>query len=241
MKSLLLTPLLLSGTIAAQEEPDTSPKLAPAEAKRQSSLALGYQEGLRAAQKQMRADDFDKEAFLQGFLLGLKKEKLSIGPEEIRESMGLLQAKLTAREAVTAAKNQEAEKQFFEANREQKGIIETESGLQYRVVAAGEGSPLGSEGLIGKEILVNYRGTLPDGTEFVSSGEITPAKLSLNDLIAGFREALALMKLKSKAVIFIPSGLAYGDQRRSSLIGPNQMLIFEVELVEVRTPSAGGE
>ena len=239
MKSLLLTPLLLSGTLTAQEKPDKAPKLAPAEAKRQSSLALGYHEGVRAAQKQMRAEDFDEKAFLKGFLMGLKKEKLSIGPEEIREAIAQLQAKLTAREAETAVKNLEAGRKFFEANRKQKGIIETESGLQYRVVVAGEGSALGSEGLLGKEILVNYRGTLPDGTEFVSSGEITPAKLSLDDLIAGFREALALMKIKSKAVIFIPSALAYGEQRRSSEIGPNQMLIFEVELVEVREPSVG--
>ena len=234
MRTLLFTPLLFSVSLLAQETDESAKELTPAEATRKSSLVIGHQNGIRAAQSQMLTEDFDKAAFLEGFLMGLERKKLPFSPEEAREAMGQLQDKLTAREAVTAKKNLEAAKKFFEANREQKGVLETESGLQYRIVTPGEGEALGEKGLIGKEILAHYRGTLPDGTEFVSSGELNPALLVLDEIIAGFREALTLMKPKSKVVVFVPSDLAYGDQRRSSEIGPNQMLIFEIELVEIR-------
>jgi len=241
MRTLLLIPLLFSVSLLAQETEEPAPQLDPAEAMRRSSLILGHQDGIRAAQSQMRTEDFDKAAFLKGFLMGLERKKLPFSPEEVREVMGQLQTKLTARETALAEENLKAETDFFEANRQQKGVIETESGLQYRFAEAGEGEPFGAEALAGKEILAHYRGTLPDGTEFVSSGETNPSLIVLDEVIAGFREALALMKPKSKIVIFVPSKLAYGDQRRSSEIGPNQMLIFQIELIEVRDPPATEE
>lgn len=233
MKSLLLIPLLFISMLSARET-EKKPTVSPEEAIRQSSLALGYQEGIRTSQKQMRTEDIDTDAYLEGFMLGLKGQKISLSPEEIREAMTRLQAKVTAREIETAEANLQAAKEFLQANKSQKGIIKNDSGLQYRVVKAGEGEPFGEDGLVGKEILVNFRGTLPDGTEFATSGELTPAIIQLDDVITGFREALLKMRKGDQWVAFVPSELAYGDQRRSSEIGPNQLLIFEIELVEVR-------
>ncbi|MFT6178922.1 MAG: FKBP-type peptidyl-prolyl cis-trans isomerase [Akkermansiaceae bacterium] len=233
MKIFLLTPLFFIGTLSAQEA-EEKPTVSSEEAIRQSSLALGYQEGIRTSRKQMRTEDINTDAYLEGFLRGLKGQKISLSPEEIRDAMTLLQAKITAREIDTAEANLQAAKEFLQAKESKEGIIKNDSGLLYRVVKAGEGEPFGEEGLFGKEILVNYRGTLPDGTEFATSGELTPAIIQLDDVITGFREALLKMRKGDKWVAFVPSELAYGDQRRSSEIGPNQLLIFEIELVEVR-------
>lgn len=238
MRKFFLLPCLLILSLRAQEPAADAEEAAPpaAELTRRASLSLGYQDGIQAAQKQMEVGDFDQSAFLEGFLLGLKREQLPLTPEEIREAMTALQAKLTAREAETAKKNLEESEIFLAINKSKEGVIVSESGLQYRILAPGEGEPLGEEGLQGRDLLVHFRGTLPDGTEFASSGEINPAKIMLDEIITGFREALSKMPLKAKWSICVPSELAYGDQRRSSKIGPNQVLLFEIEFVEALAP-----
>jgi len=97
-----------------------------------------------------------------------------------------------------------------------------------------EGEVYGISGLAKKDIFVNFRGTLPDGTEFAKSNSSAPTKINLDEVVSGFRSALSMMRKGDKWVTFIPANLAYGDQRRSSSIGPNQLLIFEIELVDVR-------
>lgn len=243
MKILLFTPLIFLSHLLAQEtkSEEEAPTITPEESIRQSSLALGYQEGVRTAQQQMLPEDFNPEAYLEGFLAGLKGEKIPLSPEQIREAKVRLQETLTAREAETAKANLEASKAFLAKNETQKGIIKLDSGLQYRVVNEGEGEVYGEEGLIGKEIFANHRGTLPDGTVFAASDEFTPSQVHLEEVISGFREALSLMRKGDRWVVFIPSEMAYGDQRRSSTIGPNQLLIFEIELVDVREPTPPSE
>ncbi len=240
MKILMFTPFIFATALLAQEaDKNEEPSaLSSAESTRQSSLYLGYQEGLRTAQKQMKEEDFHPQAYLEGFLLGLKGEKISLSPDEIREAMTRLQEKLTAREAETAKANLEAGQAFLAANETQKGVIKTNSGLQYRIVKTGEGEVFGEKGLSGKELSVHFRGTLPDGSEFSVSDEFSPSKIQFDEAISGFREALTLMRQGDRWVVFIPSDLAYGDQRRSSKIGPNQLLIFEIELVDVHEPAA---
>ncbi len=242
MTRILLRSILLAIPlgVGAQTE-DSQPKITAEESLRRASLALGYQEGVRAARKQMKAGDIDHTTFLEGFLLGIKGREHPLSPEEIREAMVSLQTKLTAREAATAASNLEAARKYLAANEKKQGIIRCKSGLQYRVKVAGKGEPYGDKELLGKDILVNFRGTLPDGREFASSGEIAPAKIQLDDVIAGFREALGLMPKGAKWTIYVPSELAYGEQRRSSEIGPNQLLIFEIELLDIIAPSPEAE
>lgn len=240
MRKILLGSFFLAGLLGAQTK-EEKPKISAEENTRRSSLALGYQEGIRASRKQMKAEDFDGPAFLEGFLLGIKNEKLALSPEEIREAMSVLQTKLSAREEATAAANLKAGEKFLADNKNKQGVITGKSGLQYRVKDAGEGEPYGIEKLQNSEILVHFRGTLPDGREFASSGEVEPATIRLDDVIPGFREALALMSKGARWTIFVPSDLAYGEQRRSSDIGPNQLLIFDIELVDVSSPDPGEE
>ena len=116
------------------------------------------------------------------------------------------------------------------------GIYEVASGLQYKVMKEGNGAqPKSSD-----TVTVNYRGTLLDGTEFDSSYKRgQPATFAVGGVIKGWTEALQLMKVGSKYQLFIPANLAYGEQGRPG-IPPNSILIFEVELMDVKSPAAGG-
>ena len=238
MKAALIQTLILIGTISAQE-PRESPRPQNKTLLQTASIALGHQEGQRALLKQISPHDIDTSAFLEGFLKGLKGlkgEELEIPTEEILKAMGQLQTRIRAREQETAKANKLAEEQFLAKNSKAKNVIQSENGLQYRIVERGLGEPFGIDGLAAKEILIHYRGTLPDGREFSASNEGVPAKITIDETIPGFRQALEEMPKGAQWVIFIPSALAYRDQRHSNMIGPNQMLIFELTLVDVLTP-----
>lgn len=120
---------------------------------------------------------------------------------------------------------------FLEENGAKEGIVTLPSGLQYRIIKEGSGkSPAGTD-----MVTVHYRGTLIDGTEFDSSYKSgTPVTFRSDNVIAGWKEALPLMKEGGKWELFIPPGLAYGERRASGLIGPNSTLVFEVELISVK-------
>lgn len=124
--------------------------------------------------------------------------------------------------------NLEQSKAFLAENAKKEGVVALDSGLQYRVIKAGEGkSPQATD-----RISVNYRGTLIDGTEFDSSHERgKPASFQLKKVIKGWREALQLMKKGAKWELYIPPGLAYGKRTPNKTIPPNSALIYEVELL----------
>ncbi len=140
------------------------------------------------------------------------------------------QQELEAERTRDAETNLEEGQAFLAQNAEREDVVQTESGLQYRVIEAGEGaSPVATD-----QVTVHYRGTLLNGTEFDSSyarGE--PATFALNQVIPGWTEGVQLMSEGAKYEFFIPANLAYGEQGRPGPIGPNSALIFEVELIEV--------
>jgi len=120
---------------------------------------------------------------------------------------------------------------FLKENAKKEGVKTTPSGLQYKVLKEGEGkSPKATD-----NVRVHYRGTLLNGTEFDSSikrGE--PAEFPLNRVIKGWTEGVQLMKEGAKYQFFIPANLAYGERGTpGGPIGPNETLIFEVELLKV--------
>ena len=119
---------------------------------------------------------------------------------------------------------------YLEENAKRDGVITTASGLQYEVLKQGDGPiPTASN-----TVKVNYRGTLIDGTEFDSSysrGE--PSTFPVSGVIPGWTEALLLMNVGSEYRLVVPPSLAYGEQGAGSVIGPNEVLIFEVELLEI--------
>jgi FKBP-type peptidyl-prolyl cis-trans isomerase len=137
-----------------------------------------------------------------------------------------------AERAVAAEKNRAEGEAFLAANKEKEGVITTESGLQYKVIVEGSGENPTPE----DTVQVHYRGTLIDGTEFDSSyarGE--PAEFQVNRVIAGWTEALQLMSEGAKWELYIPSELAYGPRGAGADIGPDAVLIFEVELLKAKT------
>jgi FKBP-type peptidyl-prolyl cis-trans isomerase len=120
---------------------------------------------------------------------------------------------------------------FLAQNAKKQGITVTDSGLQYEVIQSGEGlSPSRTD-----RVTVHYRGTLVDGREFDSSYKRgKPATFPLNRVITGWTEGLQLMKEGDKWRLFIPSNLGYGSRGAGDLIGLNETLIFEVELLKIQ-------
>lgn len=123
--------------------------------------------------------------------------------------------------------------EYREANRALEGVVETESGVQYSVIESGDqGGELPTDQ---DTVVVHYRGTLIDGTEFDSSyarGE--PATFPLNGIIPGWIEVLQLMRPGDKWSVVIPPELAYGERGAGAQIGPQETLVFEIELLEIK-------
>lgn len=127
--------------------------------------------------------------------------------------------------------NIKAEKDFLAANGQREGVVTTGSGLQYEILEEGTGATPGPT----SQVKVHYRGTLLNGDQFDSSydrGE--PAEFRVNGVIPGWTEALMMMKEGAKWKLYIPSELAYGERGAGGQIKPYSMLIFDVELLEVK-------
>ena len=148
-------------------------------------------------------------------------------PDQANE---LVRQTMQDREAAAGEENLKAGQDFLAANKAEEGVIETASGLQYRVDREGDGdSPDAND-----RVTVHYHGTLIDGTTFDSSYDRgQPATFGLNQVISGWTEGLQTMKKGGQTTFFIPSDLAYGPRATGDVIGANSTLIFKVELLEV--------
>jgi len=136
-----------------------------------------------------------------------------------------------------AAKNKSDGEAFLAANKDKEGVLTLPSGLQYKILKAGDGpKPTASD-----SVVCNYKGTLINGTEFDSSYKRgQPATFGVGQVIKGWTEALQLMPVGSKWQLFIPSSLAYGERGEPrGGIEPNSTLIFEVELLSIQDKTKG--
>jgi UDP-GlcNAc:undecaprenyl-phosphate/decaprenyl-phosphate GlcNAc-1-phosphate transferase len=131
-----------------------------------------------------------------------------------------------------ASDNKKQGEAFLAENTKKEGVVTLPSGLQYKVITAGQGKkPVESD-----TVMCNYRGTFLDGTEFDSSAQAgKPVPFEVKSIIPGIKEALLLMPVGSKWQVVIPSNLAYGDHGAANVIGPNATLIFELELVSIQS------
>ena len=150
----------------------------------------------------------------------------------VAQAMQARQASERAQAAQAATAKGEA---FLKENAAREGVTTTESGLQYEVLAAGDGAkPTAAD-----SVTVHYKGTLIDGTEFDSSyarGE--PVSFPLANVIPGWTEGVQLMSPGAKYKFVIPSALAYGERGAGNRIGPNETLVFEVELLSIEKAKA---
>ncbi len=166
------------------------------------------------------------EAELRAALVAFQGQQQAKQPKDVERGIGL------------AEKNRSEGEAFLAENKTKEGVVTLDSGLQYKVLAAGDGA----KPTVDDKVICNYRGTSVDGREFESSYKRQkPATFALNKVIKGWREALPLMPVGSKWQLFIPANLAYGARGTRGGIGPNQTLVFEVELLSIREgPRAAG-
>ncbi|QDV61684.1 Outer membrane protein MIP precursor [Crateriforma conspicua] len=212
----------MSQTAMSQETPDA--KSDPI------AYFLGLDIGGSMAQQGFEAKDFDIDVFAQGLLDALAKKDPQLTEEQLREAQGKLQAMMQKRVQDRAAMNKEKGEAYMEKNAKSEGVRKLDGGVQIKTTKAGEGaSPSVSD-----RVTVHYTGKLIDGTVFDSSvqrGE--PITFELGRVIKGWQIALQKMKVGEKAIVTIPSDLAYGPRGQGPVIGPNEVLIFEVELIEI--------
>jgi len=182
----------------------------------------------------------DVDAFAEGVRHAVEGGEQLMTPEEIMQVMQEFQQAQVAKQQEEANKAGDANKAegeaFLAENNTKEGVVTTESGLQYKIMAEGAGAkPAATD-----TVEVHYAGTLIDGTEFDSSYKRgSTVSFPVNGVIAGWTEALQLMSAGSKWQLFIPSDLAYGPRGTGGgPIGPNATLIFEVELVAIQVAEA---
>jgi len=224
---------IISGITTAQDDVEPASAAAKWSESQMFSYILGTQIGTYSNKNEM---DVDVELFARGLDDMIKGGELVVSEAEINIFMASQQKKKKERaQAETMANGNENTRKglaFLGANKKKPGVKETASGLQYKVITMGEGAkPEATD-----KVKVHYSGTLIDGKEFDSSYKRNqPAEFGLNQVIKGWTEGLRLMNVGSKYVFYIPSGLAYGPNGPAA-IGPNQTLIFTVELLDITTP-----
>jgi FKBP-type peptidyl-prolyl cis-trans isomerase FkpA/FKBP-type peptidyl-prolyl cis-trans isomerase FklB len=180
----------------------------------------------------------DMPAFQKGLREAMAGDEYELDPAELQAALEHLNELMMEQREAQAQANLAEGQAFVAENGENEGVTTTESGLQYEVLEEGEGASPGP----GDEVVINYRGTLIDGTEFDSSYERgEPATFRVGGVIPGFSEGLQLMRPGGSYRLVIPPELGYGPQGSGQAIGPNAVLIFEVEMIEVSAQEGEGE
>ena len=224
--------LLLSVSASAQDVSlDTDEK--------KLGYAIGFSIGQMLVQ-QFGGDiaDLDKAAVAAAIGHVLKQEDPALGVDEIQSYIQNWQQQRQAEQQAAAAEHAEQAQAalekgqaFLKENGARDGIVTTDSGLQYEIKTAGDGKQPSAE----DTVTVHYAGRLIDGTEFDSSYKRNnPTTFQVAGVIRGWQEALQLMKAGAKWTLYIPAELAYGERGGGSVIGPNEVLVFDVELLEVK-------
>ena len=201
----------------------------------QLSYALGMEIGTFLKSLET---DIDRDAFVRALKDALDKKDFLLTPEQADQIKNDFARKMqNDREAKAKAlgeKNKKDGEAFLAENKKKAGVKTAASGLQYEVLKEGDGAkPKPTD-----QVKVHYRGTLLDKTEFDSSyNRKEPALIPLDGVIPGWSEGVLLMKVGSKYRLVLPASLAYGERGSGPIIGPNAVLIFEIELLGIEKAS----
>ena len=217
---------------AVRPPPSTAPGAdpAPPPSPEQISYLIGLIFGAQVHNTGVPAGSISQDALSRGVRDGLNGKTPT--PEDQRQVQAFARSIAEAQ----GAKNDAAAKDFLAKNAKEKGVVTTASGLQYKIIAAGDkkAPPIGPT----DKVTVHYRGKLLDGTEFDSSySRNEPATFPVNGVIKGWQEALVMMKPGAKWQLFIPPDLAYGS-RSQPKIPANSLLLFEVNVLSAESANA---
>ena len=225
---------VLSLSAVAQTPAPTAAPAAPAVAmdKTKMSYAVGYQFG---ADLKERGVDIDVEGVIRALRDGFAGKEVAYPREQLGQQMELLENKLRSEAEAKfnklASENKAASDKFMAENRAKKGIVVLPSGIQYRVIEDGAGrKPTPTS-----QVTVHYRGSLSSGLEFDSSfARGQPASFKVDTVIDGWKEILPLMKVGDHWQVFLPPEKAYGMRGQAPVIGPNEALVFDIKLLDVK-------
>jgi K(+)-stimulated pyrophosphate-energized sodium pump len=197
---------------------------------------LSYSLGVNVATgvKAQGVESIDSDAIAKSFKDVFEGNNLEVTEAESLQFLQTyfkeLQGKKQLADAEKAKALAEEGVAYLAENAKKEGVTTTESGLQYEVLTTGDGASPSAE----DSVTVHYTGTLIDGTVFDSSVERgEPATFGVSQVIPGWTEALQLMSVGDKLRLVIPSELAYGPRGSGAKIGPNSILVFEVELIKI--------
>jgi FKBP-type peptidyl-prolyl cis-trans isomerase FklB len=213
---------LIAGNVVAQDTTSEKGKL---------SYAIGYEIGNDFIEKKM---DVDVATVLRAIQDGYAKRQPAVPAQEMRTALEKMSEKLKtaalAKYEALAKENKAKSDKFMADNKVKKGIVTLPSGIQYRVIEDGTGK----RPLKNSEVSVHYRGSLSSGLEFDSSfARGVPASFKVDAVLKGWQEVLPMMKVGDHWQIFLPPEQAYG-MRGQGPIGPNEALVFEIKLVDVK-------
>lgn len=215
---------------------DTDQKVALDSDKAKVSYAIGYNMGRNIRNI---IDEMDLAVLFQGIRDGsVEGNEAQMTAEEMQAALTGFQTKvrelMQKKRDETGKKNEVEGKAFLEENAKKESVVTTKSGLQYKVLREGDGPmPKATD-----TVKAHYEGRFIDGTVFQSSYKTgKPFVSPVNRVIPGWIEGLQLMKVGSKYTFYIPANLAYGAQGRGNAIGPNSVLIFDLELLSIEPPA----
>ena len=231
--SLIVAPLALAMTTALPSYGQDKVKDDQVESSVSNPIAyfLGISIGQQMRQNGFRLDDLDMDVLLSGFNDGMSEQESALTDKELAATQQKIETLLQERRKQQLVEAKKKGDDFLAANAKKKGVKQLKNGVQYKVLEEGDGaSPERTD-----TVKVHYTGKLINGTMFDSSvkrGE--PAVFRVSQVINGWQIALQEMKVGDKWMIYIPSEQAYGVQGSQGAIGPNEALIFEVELLEIQ-------
>ncbi len=221
-----LTVILLIGQAEAEEA--TSFK----NTKAQTSYVVGVD---MARNFKRQGIDIDIDLLVKGLKDGLSGDKLLITEADFRQSLIMIQNEQRARQRMAGRTPEDINKyrgiKFLTDNKTQEGVTALPSGLQYKILKNGDGKKPTEE----DTVECNYRGTRLEGTQFASTNPEQPATFKVKEAsVPAWKEALPLMPIGAKWRLFIPPQLAYGVAGVGRDIGPNETVIFDLELVGIK-------
>ena len=232
MKPIYLFPILLLYTLSCSKLKISEADPVELNTKMDS---ISYGMGVNLGSSYKRQDfDIDSDLFFIGFATSYNEQESLLTENDTRQILRdyykTIRMNKSEQQKLLAEKNQKKSDTFLKTNKNANGVIELSSGLQYRVIRSGSGaSPT-----VNENVKVHYTGKHLDGTVFDRSVKKNePAILSVRSEIKGWMEALQLMNSGAKWELYVPPELAYGSRGSCGKIGPNELLIFEVELIDI--------